>query len=108
MTIDLAVFAQVIADCPCAPFSPKMVPSYGGSGSYLIRDSVGPSEPKSQTASLSVQPFLHRWPQCVPILYNGTPIFPLKIALWQKRRHEFLFGQPSGGLVAAERLSFSM
>jgi len=29
-----------------------------------------------QTTSWSVQPFLHRWPQSVPIVYNGTP-FPL-------------------------------
>jgi len=29
---------------------------------------------------LSVQPFLHRWLQSVPVRYNGTPLFPLKIA----------------------------
>ena len=29
----------------------------------------------NQTVSLSVQPFLHRWPQSVPILYNGM-FFP--------------------------------
>jgi len=43
-------------------------------------DSLGPSEPITQTASRSVQPFLHRRPQGVPILYNGMPISPLKIA----------------------------
>jgi len=41
-----------------------------------------PSEPKTQTASRAVQPFLYRWPQNNPILYNGTPLsqncpFPL-------------------------------
>jgi len=32
-------------------------------------------EPTIQTASWSVQPFSHSWPQSVPILYNGPP-FP--------------------------------
>ena len=48
---------------------------------YLTRDSLGPSEPKTQTASRSVLPFLQRGPQSVPILYNGTPLRPLKIPL---------------------------
>ena len=42
---------------------------------HLTRDSCCPSEPINQTVSLSVQPFLHRWPQSVPILYNGM-LFP--------------------------------
>jgi len=31
--------------------------------SHLRRDFLGPSEPTTQTASRSVQPLLHRWPQ---------------------------------------------
>ena len=34
----------------------------------------------TQTASRSVQLFLLSSPQSVPVLYNGTPISPLKIA----------------------------
>jgi len=46
---------------------------------HLTHDSYGQSDPTTQTASRSVQPFLHRWP--VPILYitMGRP-FLLKIA----------------------------
>jgi len=40
--------------------------------------SLGTSEPKTQAASRSVQPLSHRWPQSVPILYNGTPLPPQK------------------------------
>ena len=45
---------------------------------HLTHDSYGPSEPITQTASPLVQPFLHRWPQSFPILYNGTPLSPSK------------------------------
>jgi len=34
----------------------------------------------TQTASWLVQPFLHRWPQSVCILYNGTPFPLIKVA----------------------------
>jgi len=50
--------------CQCAP--------------HLIHASLSPLKSKSQTASWSVQPFLHSSPQNVFILYNGPP-FPLKI-----------------------------
>jgi len=48
---------------------------------HLIRDFLDPPESSTQTASRLVQPFLHSWPQNVPILYSrlGRP-FPLKIA----------------------------
>jgi len=62
------------------PF-PKIAPSHVGLDPHLIHDSLGQSEPTVQTASRSVQPFSHRWPQSVPILYNGPPLHPrLKIA----------------------------
>jgi len=48
---------------------------------HLTRDSLGPSEPTNQTASPLVQLFLHRWPQSVPILYNGTPLSPSKLPI---------------------------
>ena len=54
---------------PSAPMDP-----------HPMHDSYGPSEPTTQTTSLSVQPSLHRRPQSVPILYNGTPILPQKFA----------------------------
>jgi len=57
-----------------------MATSLSTAGPHLTHDSLGPSEPTNQTASLSVQPFLHRWPQSVPIFYNGTPLSLLKIA----------------------------
>jgi len=64
-----------------APF-PKTAHSHGGSGPHLIYDSIlGQSEPTTKRSSPSVKPFLHRWPQHVPILYTGTPwLPPLKVA----------------------------
>jgi len=46
---------------------------------HLVHDSLGPSEPKTQMVSRSVQPLLNRWPNSIPMLYNGPP-FPFKIA----------------------------
>jgi len=57
------------------PF-PKIAPSHGGYARHLIHDPLGPPESSVQTASQSVQLFLHRWLQSVPIVYNGTPLFP--------------------------------
>jgi len=37
---------------------------------------LGPPESKYQTASRSVQPFLHSSPQSVPITHNGPPFSP--------------------------------
>jgi len=42
---------------------------------------VWPVPAKTQTASRSVQPLLHRWPQSVPVLYDGTPLTPSKLSL---------------------------
>ena len=47
-----------------------------GSGPHLTHDSLDPCEPITQTACRSFEPILHRWPQRVPILYNGTPLPP--------------------------------
>jgi len=40
--------------------------------------SIGLAVPAQLTAEspYTVQPFSHRWPQSVPILYNGTPLSP--------------------------------
>jgi len=43
-------------------------------------DSLGPPEFKSQTASRSVQPFLHSSRQTVAMLHNWPTLFPLIIA----------------------------
>jgi len=56
------------------PFPPKLPLIMGGSGPHLIHDSLGKSKPTIQTASRSVQLFLHTSLQSVPILYNGTPL----------------------------------
>ena len=79
ISIGSAVFAQVTAECPYtlqwAPLSTRIAPSHGGSGTHLTRDSLGPYEPTNQTASLSVQPFLHRWPHSVHFAM-GRPFPP--------------------------------
>jgi len=81
------VFAQITTDSPYRPTlewaalhtpSLKILPSMGESRPYLIRDSLGPSDPTTHTASRSVQPFLHRYPQSVPTLERAAP--SLKIA----------------------------
>jgi len=48
---------------------------------HATHDSLGPSEPIIQTASRSVQSFLHRRPQSAPKLYNETPLSPSKLPL---------------------------
>jgi len=54
----------------CPP--PKIAPTYGEYGPSSNSGSLGPSKPTTQTATRSVQPFLHRWAQSDPILHNGT------------------------------------
>jgi len=88
-SIGSAVSAQLTAESPYtlqwAPISPKIAPSHGETGPHLTRHFLGPSEPTTETASRSVQPLLHRWPQCpytlewdgsspskLPILMGGS------------------------------------
>jgi len=47
---------------------------------HLIHASLGPLESKYQTASRLVQPFVHSSWQRVAILFNGPPLFSLKIS----------------------------
>jgi len=54
----------------------KIAPFHEGSEPHLIRGSLGAPESSAQTASRSVQPFLHISPQSVPILNNGPPFHP--------------------------------
>ena len=62
------------------PF-PKNCPfPWGDLHPHLTHYSLGTSNPTIQMASQSVQPFLHRRQQNVPVLYNGMPVSPLKIA----------------------------
>ena len=64
------------------PLSLQIVPPNGNLNPHLIHDSMGPSEPTTQTASRSVHPFLHSSPQSVPIIYNGQPLpLPSKLPL---------------------------
>ena len=60
------------------PFPLKIPLSHTASGPHLIHDSLGSSEPKAQTVSRSVQPFLHNSPQC-PYTLQWVTLF-LKIA----------------------------
>jgi len=47
---------------------------------HPLHGSLVPSQPPSQMASQSVQPFLQGSRQGVPLLYNESPLFALKIA----------------------------
>jgi len=76
-----AVFVQFTSVCRRAcrrmPFPSKLPLSMVDLNSHLIHDSKDPSKPATQTASRSVQPFLHRWlHSSVPVLYNGLPLSP--------------------------------
>jgi len=63
------------------PYPPELPRSIGLSGLHLTRDAFGQCEPTTQTAPRSVQPCLHRLPQRVPILYNGSSVSPSKLPL---------------------------
>ena len=70
---------RVSSRMPGHVFFPKNYPfAWGDLDTHLIRGSLGPLKYSTQMASRSVQPFLHRRPQNVPIIYNGPPF--LKIA----------------------------
>jgi len=58
------------------PSCPKTALSDAAIWTHLIYGSSSPPESSTQTASRSVLPTLHRRPQGVPILYNGTPFPP--------------------------------
>jgi len=83
-SIDSAVLAQIMAESPYTYnglcFPQKLLFPMRDLDRHLIHRSLGPLESSTQTASRTVQPFLHRRLQSVPILYNGTPLPPLKIA----------------------------
>jgi len=76
-SIGSAISAQLTAECPCtlqwATLSPKIAPSRGDQDPHLFHDSLNQTKPAIHTASRSVQLFSHRWPQSVPMLYNGHP-----------------------------------
>jgi len=106
-SIGSAVSAQLTAESPYtlqwATLSPIIAPSRGGSWRHLIHDSLSRTEPTIQTASRSVQLFSHRWPQSVPILYNGTPLSPQNWPFpWGSGPHLSL-GQPESSTQMASR-----
>ena len=59
-----------------APFPQNCPFPRGDLDPHVRHDSLDPSQPTDQMASLLVQPFLHRWPQS-----NGTPLPPSKLPL---------------------------
>jgi len=61
------------------PFPTKLPLLMGNLDAHLIHDSLGEYEPIIQTASLSVQPFLHRYRRVSIYFTMGRP-FPFKIA----------------------------
>ena len=69
---------RVSSGMPGHVFSPNC-PLAWGSGPHLIHASLGPSESITQTACRALQPFLHTSRQSVGKLYNGPPLYPLKI-----------------------------
>jgi len=79
-TIGSAIFAQVTAECrytlQWATFSPKIAPSHGDLDPHLTHDSLDPSELTNQTASVPVQPFLHKWPHRVSLYFTVGRPFP--------------------------------
>jgi len=79
-SIGSAVFAPLTAESPhtlqLAPLFPRLFLSMGGSELRLIYDYLSQYKPTTQRTSPSVQPFLRKWPQSVPILYNGPPLPP--------------------------------
>jgi len=62
----------------------KIAPSHRGSGPHLTHGFFSQPAPKTQTVSRSVQPFLHRLLQSLPMLYNG-PHIPFKITHFSGR-----------------------
>jgi len=63
------------------PFPENFPFPLGDLDPHLIYDSQDQPKPTTQTASRLVQPFLHRWPQTVPILLNRMPLSPSKLPL---------------------------
>jgi len=60
------------------PFNLKIAPSHGGPGPHLklMHDSLGVSEPTTQTASRLNQPFLHSFAQVSLYFTMGRPLAP--------------------------------
>jgi len=64
-----------------APIHQNCPFKWGDLDPHVTHDALGPCKPTTQTAPQSVQPCLHRWPRCVPILYNGLPVSSSKLPL---------------------------
>jgi len=81
ISIGLAIFAQLTVECHRARlgmfFPLTIAPSHKDLDPHLIRGSLSPSDSVSQTASRSVQPFLHSSRQSVPnTLLTSSPFTP--------------------------------
>ena len=67
---------------------------------HVIHGFLDAPDSASQTASQSVQPFLHSWRQRIPILYNGMPQSPpqncaFQWCIWTPRNRPTLFLWPA-------------
>ena len=71
---------QSVVEMPGHVLPLIIAPSHERSGSHLMLQ-VGPPESIIQTTFRSVQPFLHRSRQNVPILYNRTSLPRSKLSL---------------------------
>ena len=90
------------------PFPPSKLPlPIGDLDLHLIHGSLVPPESSTQMASRSVQPFSHRGPQSVPILYSGTPLSPSQLLLPMGGSGPHLmhgsFGSPESSTQTASR-----
>jgi len=72
---------RVSTGMPGHVLSPNNFPFSRGSGPHLIHASLRPPESITQTASRSVQPFVHKSRQSLAILYNRPPLSTLKLPL---------------------------
>jgi len=75
---------QSVGGMPGHVLNPNNCPIIRGiwnSGPHLIHASLGPPESITQTASQSLQPFLHSSWQKVPILYNERPSPKLPLSM---------------------------
>jgi len=84
-SIGSAISAHLTAESPYtlqwATLSRKRDPSRVGIGIPSISWFLEPDRAHNPNCITIGSAFSHRWPQSVPILYNGMPLYPLKIAL---------------------------
>jgi len=83
-------YVRLWSGMPGHLLSLKITPSHGAIWLPCNTWFLGPPESKSQTVCRSIQPFLHRWPQSVLVLYNGPLLLPLKTILSHRDVYRYL------------------